>query len=173
LRRREAKASLFVLLREINFVEISEIRRVIEDYLENSDKYLVEATLRPDNKIVVEIDSDRSVSIDDCVALSKHIEAHFDCDIGNYELEVGSAGIAQPLKTLRQYKKNVGNEVETLLKDGKKYAGILKDADENKFILTIEKQVKPEGAKRKITQQEDVTFTYNEIKYTKNIIRFK
>jgi ribosome maturation factor RimP len=154
-------------------VEISKLRSTIEEYLKNSDKYLVEATLQPDDKIVVEIDSDRFVSIDDCIALTKYIESQFDRNIEDYELEVGSTGIAQPFKMLRQYKKNIGNEVEILLKERKKYTGILKDAGEDKIVLTIEKQVKPEGSKRKIAQKEDLTFTYNEIKYTKNIIRFK
>jgi ribosome maturation factor RimP len=154
-------------------VEISKLRGTIDEYLKNSDKYLVETTIQADNKIVVEIDSDRFITIDDCVALTKYIESQFDRNIEDYELEVGSVGIAQPFKMFRQYKKNIGNEVEILLKERKKYTGILKEADENKIILTIEKQVKPEGSKRKITQKEDLTFTYNEIKYTKNIIRFK
>jgi ribosome maturation factor RimP len=154
-------------------VEINKIRSIIEEYLAASDQYLVEANIQADNKIVVEIDSDHVVAIDDCVALTKHIESQLDRNIEDYELEVGSAGITQPFKLLRQYKKNVGNEVETLLKDGKKYAGVLKEAGENEIILTIEKKVKPEGAKRKIAQKEDWTFRYDDIKYTKNIIRFK
>ncbi|MCC8146727.1 MAG: ribosome assembly cofactor RimP, partial [Bacteroidales bacterium] len=60
-----------------------------------------------------------------------------------------------------------------LLKDGKKYSGILKNADNDKIVLTVVKQIKPEGAKRKITVEEDLSFTYIEIKFTKYIIRFK
>jgi ribosome maturation factor RimP len=74
---------------------------------------------------------------------------------------------------LRQYRKNVGKEVEVLLKTGVKYAGRLKESGEESIILTIEKQIKPEGKKRKITVEEDISFTYNEIKYTKYRIRFK
>ena len=65
------------------------------------------------------------------------------------------------------------NEVEMLLKAGKKLTGILKDANEENVTLTVEKQVKPEGAKRKITVEEDQTYSYDEIKYTKYLIRFK
>ncbi|MEG1544821.1 MAG: ribosome assembly cofactor RimP, partial [Tannerellaceae bacterium] len=64
-------------------------------------------------------------------------------------------------------------EVEVLLKSGVKLEGILKSADTTGLVLTIEKQVKPEGAKRKITVQEDLTYTFDEIKYTKYLIRFK
>jgi ribosome maturation factor RimP len=50
---------------------------------------------------------------------------------------------------------------------------VLKDATEESFTVTVSKQVKPEGAKRKITVEEDVVLPYNEVKYTKYLIRFK
>jgi len=49
----------------------------------------------------------------------------------------------------------------------------LTEVSENDFVLQIEKIEKPAGAKRKITVIEDITFTYEEIKHTKYIIRFK
>jgi ribosome maturation factor RimP len=156
-----------------NMIEKSVVKAIVEDFLRDSDNYPVTIEVKPGNRIVVEIDNDHSVSIDDCIALNRFIESRLDRDIEDYELEVGSAGISQPFKLLRQYKKNIGKEVEVLLKNKKKQEGLLKEADENQIILTIEKQVKPEGAKRKITVEEDLIFTYDEIKYTKNIIRFK
>ena len=67
----------------------------------------------------------------------------------------------------------MGNEVEVLLKNGIKLTGLLKSADEKGIVISIEKQVKPEGAKRKVTVQEDVIYTFDEIKNTKYLIRFK
>ena len=64
-------------------------------------------------------------------------------DAEDFELEVGSAGITSPFKVLRQYVKNIGKEVEMLLKNGTKLAGVLKSADENGVVVTVEKQVKP------------------------------
>ncbi len=101
------------------------------------------------------------------------MEEQLDRDVEDYELEVGSAGISAPFKILRQYVKNIGHEVEVQLKSGVKLTGILKSADEAGIVLTVEKKVKPEGAKRKITIQEDQTYTKEEIKYTKYLIRFK
>jgi len=86
---------------------------------------------------------------------------------------VGSAGLTEPFKVQKQYEKNLGNEVETLTKEGKKFNGILKEVDATGFVLEIEKSEKPEGAKRKILISEDLTFTYDDIKTTKYIIRFK
>jgi ribosome maturation factor RimP len=50
---------------------------------------------------------------------------------------------------------------------------VLKEADEQHFVVTIQKKVKEEGAKRPKLVDEDLTFTYEEIKYTKYLISFK
>lgn len=147
--------------------------QLAEEKLASSDNYLVDVEIQPGNVIIVEIDNDEAVCIDDCVELSRFIEEHLDRDSEDFELEVGSAGITSPFKILRQYQKNIGKEVEVLLASGMKLTGILKSADENGIVLTVEKQVKPEGAKRKITVEEDLAYTYNEIKSTKYLIRFK
>ena len=86
---------------------------------------------------------------------------------------MGSAGIGQPFKVLKQYLNHVGREVEVLTKEGKKMEGILKEADAEKFVVTVQKKVKPEGAKRPKLVDEDITFMYDEVKYTKYLISFK
>ena len=91
----------------------------------------------------------------------------------SYELEVGSAGITSPFKVIEQYQKNIGNEVEVLTKAGMKLNGILKSVSDDKFVVTIIKKVKTETSKRKVEVEEDLTFGYDEIKYTKYLIRFK
>lgn len=149
------------------------IVQLVEEKLASSANYLVDVEIRPGNVIVVEIDNDEAVSIDDCAELSRYIEEHLDRDAEDFELEVGSAGITSPFKVLRQYQKNVGNEVEVWLAGGGKLTGVLKSADEAGIVLTVQKQVKPEGAKRKITVEEDLAYPYNEIKSTKYLIRFK
>lgn len=154
-------------------IEKKVVEEIVEDYLKNSDNYPVDIIIKPGNLITVEIDNDESVSIDDCIALSKHIESRLDREAEDYELEVGSSGIDRPFKALRQYRKNIGNEVEALTKKGSKHAGILKSVDDRGIILTVEKQIKPEGAKRKISIEEDLSFLYDELKYTKYLIRFK
>ena len=64
-------------------------------------------------------------------------------------------------------------EVEVLKNDGMKLTGVLKEADEEHFTVTTSKKVKLEGEKRPKLVDEDVTFAYNEIKYTKYLISFK
>ena len=60
---------------------------------------LVEVTVSPDDKIVVEIDHAEGVWIEDCVELSRFIESKLNREEEDYELEVGSAGIGQPFKS--------------------------------------------------------------------------
>jgi len=152
-------------------IDKNRVQEIVAAYFPVSDLYLVDIRVEPGNRIVVEIDSDSSVSIDDCADLTRYIESHFDRDAEDYELEVGSAGISQAFKILRQYTKNIGREVEILTKAGKKMFGVLKAANEKNLVITCSKQVKPEGAKRKVTVNEEITFAYDELKYTKCVIK--
>lgn len=149
------------------------IYQIVTDFLADSDYYLVDIKITPDNRILIEIDSFNGVSIDFCVELNRHIESQFDREVEDFELEVSSAGLTEPFKVLKQYEKNIGNEVETLTKTGKKITGILTEVHENEFVLQIEKTEKPEGSKRKVTVTENLTIPYEDIKTTKYIIRFK
>ena len=154
-------------------IEKAVVTQLVEEHLQASNPYLVDVAIKPGNYIVVEIDSDDSVSIDDCVALSQYIEAHLDRDVEDYELEVGSAGITSPFKVLRQYQKNIGNEVEMLLKSGAKKVGVLTAVDLSGATISVEKMVKPECAKRPVMVTEEEKYPFVEIKYTKYLIRFK
>ena len=121
---------------------------IVNEWLEDKEYFLVDIEVTPDNKIVVEIDHAEGVWIDDCVELSRFIESKLDREEEDFELEVGSAGIGQPFKVLQQYLIHIGKDVEVLTKEGKKMVGILKEANEENFTLTVQKKVKPEGAKR-------------------------
>ncbi len=154
-------------------IDKQELQTLAEEGLIGTDCFLVDVQVKPDNVLVVEIDNEVGVDIERCVELHRFIESKLDRDVEDYELEVGSAGITAPFKVLGQYKKNIGNEVEVLTKDGRKLAGVLASADETQFVITITKKVKPENSKRKVEVEENLTFAYDEIKYTKYLIRFK
>lgn len=149
------------------------VENIVKEWLQGKNYFLVDITVSPDDKIVVEIDHAEGVWIEDCVELSRFIESKLNREEEDFELEVGSAGIGQPFKVLQQYKNHVGKEVETLMKDGRKMTGVLKMADENHFVITTAKKVKMEGAKRPQLVEEDVDLNYDEIKYTKYLISFK
>ena len=142
-------------------VEKKTVCQIVDEWLDGKEYFLVE------------IDHKEGVWIEDCVELSRYIESKLNREDEDYELEVGSAGIGQPFKVLQQYTNHIGKEVEVLRKDGRKLCGVLKAADEQHFTVTVEKKVKPEGAKRPQLVQEDEMLAYDEIKYTKYLISFK
>lgn len=154
-------------------IEKSVVSQIVNEWLSEKEYFLVDVSVIPDNRIVVEIDHAEGVWIEDCVELSRYIESKLDREQEDFELEVGSAGIGQPFKVLQQYLNHIGKEVEVLTADGRKLAGVLKDADEEKFTVTVAKKVKLEGEKRPKMVDEDLTFTYREIKYVKYLISFK
>ena len=169
----EGTHSPLVCYYNANMISKNTIIQIVENYLNDTDYYLVDVKITPDNRISIEIDSFDGVSLEFCAELNRHIESQFDREVEDFELEVSSAGLTEPFKVVKQYEKNIGNEVETLTKTGKKFAGILTEVSENEFVLQIERTEKPEGAKRKMIVQENVTFKYEDIKNTKYIIRFK
>ena len=144
-----------------------------EEFLEGSDNYLAEVIINPGNVISIEIDNDNGVNIDDCVKLSRYLESKLDRDDEESEISVGSVGLTSPFKSVRQYIKHIGNEVEVLTKKGEKESGILKTVTENEFTITTSKKIKLDNAKRKTEVSEDLHFKFEEIKYTKYLIRFK
>lgn len=136
-----------------------EIIDLVEQYLlvSESESFLVDVTVSRDNCIVVEIDNDEAVDIDECVAISQYIDEHMDREREDFELEVGSAGLTSPLKTLRQFAKFEGEEMEVLMRDGRKLKGTLGAADNEGFDLTwvtMEKVTDPETGKQSKKKQE-------------------
>ena len=98
-------------------IDKNEVRKVVEEAISGTDLFVVDVTVSTDDRIVVTVDSPSGVDIDECVAISRAIEAAFDRDVEDYELEVGSAGVTAPFTVPEQYRMNVGNPVEVLTRD--------------------------------------------------------
>lgn len=149
------------------------VKRLVDEWLEGKEYFIVDIQISPESKIVVEIDHADGVWIEDCVELSKFIEEHLSRDEEDYELEVGSAGLGQPFKVPQQYINFIGKEVEVLDQDRSKVKGILKSVDGNKFIVSVNEKVRVEGKKRPVKMDVDHEYDMNEVKYTKYLISFK
>ena len=148
------------------------VKKLVEEWLQDKEYFLVSIEISPDDRIVVEIDHADGVWIEDCVALSKYIEDHLNRDEEDYELEVGSAGLGQPFKVPQQYINFIGKEVEVLDADGKKVKGILKAVEGNDSTVGVEEKVKVEGKKRPVKQEVNHVYQMDKVKYTKYIISF-
>ena len=157
----------------IYMIDKNVVKKLVDEWLQDQEYFLVDIEISPDNRIVVEIDHADGVWIEDCVALSRYIEERLSRDDEDYELEVGSAGLGQPFKVPQQYVNFVGKEVEVLDADGIKVKGILKAVDGNDFTVGVEEKVKVEGKKRPVKMEVDHVYQMDKVKYTKYIISFK
>jgi ribosome maturation factor RimP len=149
------------------------IIKLVEEHCLEREIYPVEVLVSTNNRIMVLIDADQGVTIENCIALSRHIEGNLDREQQDFELEVSSAGLDQPLKIVRQYLKNIGRRVKVKQLDGKSLIGVLLSANEHQFVIESEVKVLPEGKKKKITVKKEFTFDYTNIQSTKLEISFK
>ena len=148
------------------------LKSLVEEWLKQGDYFLVDIEMDGD-RIVIEIDQADGVWIEDCASLSRYLQEQLGDELGDYELEVGSAGIGQPFKVEQQYQNHIGDEVEVLQADGKKLTGVLKSVEGRLFVVaTKEKQV-PEGKKRPVLVDVDRQFSMDEVKSTKYLLNFK
>ena len=149
------------------------LTQTIEQAIEGSSIFIVDIKINPGNAIVVEIDSPENIDIDTCASITRKIEAVFDRDAEDYELEVGSAGLTAPFKVKGQYLKNIGNEVEVLTRDGRKMQGTLTAVGDDDFTIEVAKKVKELGAKRPSIIMEPITLEISNTKSVKYLINFK
>ena len=154
-------------------MDIKELLAVVEKALEGTDMFVVNCTITPDNTIDLILDSDTSVSIDACAMLNRAIGDAFDRDVEDYSLTVASAGIGEPLKLVRQYKKLVGESVEVLLKSGVKILATLDEVSEEAITISYDEAVVVEGKKKKQMQRTTHTYSFDEIKWTKEYLDYK
>ena len=134
------------------------------------DIFLVSIKIKPTNNFKIFLDADSGLGIDKCIkinrALYKIMEEMGMYPEGDFSLEVSSPGLDEPLKLLRQYKKNTGREVEVITNDDLKKEGRLTDVTEEKITIEF-----TEGkGKKAAVKTEDIYF--NDIKQTKVQIKF-
>lgn len=150
---------------------LNKIEALVLQMLEPETAYfLVSLKIKPTNNIKVIIDADNGLTIEKCVQfnrkLYKLIEAESLYPAGDFSLEVSSPGVDEPLKLIRQYKKNIGRTVEVVFTDLTKKTGTLLTATENDIVI---EHTEGKG-KKAVTQQ--LVIPYINIKTTTVQIKF-
>ncbi|SDK68643.1 ribosome maturation factor RimP [Salinimicrobium catena] len=143
-----------------------------EAFEENKSLFLIELNIDNANHISVVIDGDNGVSVNDCIAVSRKIEHNLDRDEEDFSLDVASAGVSQPLKMPRQYRKNIGRKLAVTTIEGEKIEGNLVEMEGDKITLQWKaREPKPVG-KGKVTVTKEAVLSLEEIKEAKVIITF-
>lgn len=148
------------------------VKRLVEEKLENK-MFLVEITINERNVISIFVDSYDGLTIEQCVAVSRHVEHSFDREEEDFELQVSSPGLSEKFKVKEQYYKYVGRLVEVISIDDVKLEGTILEANDEGFILETSLREIPEGHKKKQLVIKQHNFKYDEIKSTKAVISFK
>ena len=149
------------------------IQTLTEEWLQGNDYFLVDISFAADDRIVIEIDHADGVWIEDCAELSRFLQERLGDELGEYELEVGSAGLGQPFKVAQQYVNHIGDTIEVLDLEGKKLQGTLKAVEGNSFTLTVQEKQKQEGKKRPVLVEVDKTYQMDGVKYAKYLLALK
>jgi ribosome maturation factor RimP len=149
------------------------IEAIVSGQLNPEKEFIVELTISSGNQILVLIDSDDGITIDRCVNVSKAIEQSLDREQEDFELEVSSAGLSTPFKVVRQYKKNLGRELDVVLNSGQKLKGKLLNVSDLSIVLEVEEMVKKEGQKRKEREVKQIELLYTDIKSALIVISFR
>ena len=171
----DSQEPLILVLINKCMIDKNIIKTAVNEWLAKGDYYLVDLEMTADDRIVIEIDHADGVWIEDCADLSRFLQEKLGEELGDYELEVGSAGIGQPFKVVQQYRNHIGKDVEVLTSDGKKYQGVLKEVsgDDIQFVVTVKEKQQVEGKKRPVLVEVDKSFTIADIKYCKYLLNFK
>ncbi len=148
------------------------IVNLVKEKLENN-MFLVDVLVSATNVIHVEIDNLDGLTINQCVAISRHIESHLDREEEDFELQVSSPGVDQYFKVNQQYLKNIGRELEVITHQHTEHTGKLIEADEKGIILEVRVKEKPELGKKKQTVIKSLPLAFEDIKKAKVVISFK
>jgi len=154
-----------------NMIDKALIAELVNEKL-TDDQFLVEVTVSSSNVIHIMVDSDTGISINQIVEISRFVEEKLDRETEDFELSVFSAGLSEPFSLLRQYKKNIGVEIDILLTNGLKMNGLLKSADDQGIDLEVTTKEKAEGSKKKELVTRVHSIGFSEIKEAKQILKF-
>lgn len=156
--------------------QMETVKKLVEGILQEEPAYfLVELRIKPTNNVKVFLDGDSGITIEKCVQVNRKlyraIEENGIFPPGDFSLEVSSAGLDEPLKSIRQYRKNIGRQVEVQLNDGTQKEGKLLELTEDGIVLEIS-EGKPSQGKHRKKEPSTHSFLFNNIKSTRIQIVF-
>ncbi|MDE6075275.1 MAG: ribosome maturation factor RimP [Clostridia bacterium] len=133
----------------MKFKPVEEIARMLENIASGMDIEIVEVECNEKSgALTVYIETEAGVDLDTCEKFHNAIFDpidELDPSYGQpYTLNVSSPGLDRPFKTVRDFERNLGKEVELKLYaplKGKKFLqGVLDEFDENTVTVTVGKE---------------------------------
>jgi ribosome maturation factor RimP len=148
------------------------IETLVKSCMEGTDLFIVDIQVSSSNNIRILIDNDRGVTVKECIDFSRAVENGLDRDKEDFQLEVSSPGLSEPLKVIEQYKKNIGRDVEVVTNEGHKHQGRLTGLTPDGIKISEMTKVRGDKKRPEIIQVErDLDFGH--ISSTKVLVSYK
>jgi ribosome maturation factor RimP len=129
---------------------ISKIEALLAPLLEGTDMFVTNLQIEPGNNIKLFLDADEGLNVQKSVSINRQLVAQIDelgwYPNGDYSLEVSSPGVDEPLRSIRQYKKNIGRTLAVMNIEDLEQIGVLKAVTEVGISLAIKINKKKETA---------------------------
>jgi ribosome maturation factor RimP len=148
------------------------VKEIVEKSIAETDMFVVETAVGAGNIVSVVLDSDTAVDLDKCTKINRIVSNELEkAGEDDFELSVYSAGLGEPLKLHRQYRKHMGTEIEIVRLSGEKLKCLLLDADAEALEVEYEVREKTEGNRKtkKVVKKERIGF--DSIKSTKRTVK--
>lgn len=153
-------------------IDKQNISEIIQRKIAGTTLFLVEIKIDSGNNISVFLDDeDGGVTIETCIEISRYLEDNLDREVEDFSLEVSSAGIGQPFRVKKQYKKNIGKPLAVLLKNGLKIEGELRAVGEEGFEISYKVKEKLENEKRPKLVEKIEKISFEDTKSVIEIIK--
>ena len=146
-------------------MDYAKIESAVESAATDNDAFLVELELKPNNIIIAYVDSDNGLTIEQIKMINRQIESDLDRDVEDFNLTVSSPDLNRPLKTWRQYKKNVGRYLKVNFNE-RQEEGMLMKVEVNYLVLSVPN-------KKKSAPNTELEIQFADIAEAKVAIRFK
>ena len=148
------------------------VAELLEKALEQKESlFLIDLNISETNQIRVILDGDEGVTVQDCIDISRAIEHNLDREEHDFALEVHSAGVTEPLKLVRQYKKNIVRKIKVKTQN-ETIEGALERADDKGVTLRWKTREPKTVGKGKVTVQKEAVVPYSDIVEAKVMITF-
>lgn len=151
---------------------VSEITGFVEKFIQKwPEVFVLETTISATHKVTVLLDADNGMNIERCAevnrVLYKFVEDQQFFENQNFSMEVSSPGIDRPLTERRQFRKNIGRNIDVQKDDGTRLKGRLTGVTEEEISLE-----KEEKKKKKQSEPEIITIPFKEIRQVKVLVTF-
>lgn len=153
-------------------IERNTVKKLVEEVLDDR-MFIVDITVNERNVINVFVDSFDGLTIEQCIAISRHVEHSFDREEEDFELQISSPGLTESFKVNEQFVKYIGRPVQVKTLTAEKLEGVLLEADKEKIVVETSAREKVEGHKKKQLIVKQHQLKYDEIESAKAAISFK